>query len=158
MMEYLYAHEKAWAEKQLFNVERRIKELGLELGQIYDQSSETWHDNGPADVVMNEVGGLWDRRSWLLSLTARKLHAYPKTNGRVLSAGHIGVLRVNNHTQIKVYLGNINIELTDMIHIGPQAPMYLAAQGRRHDEEFSLNHKKYKLEQIIVGKADMFHI
>ena len=69
------------------------EELGRSLGEAMRQSSETWHDNAPAEAIRNE-----SQVAALLADKAIKLLQYGKefdyeTEGNTVSLGSVGDIR-----------------------------------------------------------------
>ena len=43
--------DKAWARQRIAWLEQAILDLGPEFHDVFNQSSETWHDNAPFDAL-----------------------------------------------------------------------------------------------------------
>jgi transcription elongation GreA/GreB family factor len=47
----LLDEDKADARQRIAELEKEIRELGPEFYEVFNQSSETWHDNAPFDAL-----------------------------------------------------------------------------------------------------------
>jgi transcription elongation GreA/GreB family factor len=43
--------DKTYARQRIAELEKEIRELGPEFYEVFNQSSETWHDNAPFDAL-----------------------------------------------------------------------------------------------------------
>ena len=43
--------DKAFMRRRIAELEKQIQELGPEFYEVFNQSSETWHDNAPFDAL-----------------------------------------------------------------------------------------------------------
>jgi len=48
--------DKKWAEARIAALDEEIQALGPEFYDVFNQSSETWHDNAPFDALRPPVG------------------------------------------------------------------------------------------------------
>lgn len=148
MSNRLFAHEKAWVDAELALVNSRIKELGLELGEAMDQSSETWHDNGPADAIMNEVGALWSKHAWLSSQAAKMVREYPQ-HSQCVEIGHV-VTVDGNGTALRLFLGNITMPMPKTKAVGPEAPLHILLLGKKPGDSIAVGSTIYELNTIEI--------
>jgi transcription elongation GreA/GreB family factor len=47
----LLDEDKLWARNRIEELEKQIQALGPEFYDVFNQSSETWHDNAPFDAL-----------------------------------------------------------------------------------------------------------
>jgi len=47
----LLEEDKAYAKARITELEKAIQDLGPEFYEVFNQSSETWHDNAPFDAL-----------------------------------------------------------------------------------------------------------
>jgi len=43
--------DKVWMRRRIAELEKQIQNLGPEFYEVFNQSSETWHDNAPFDAL-----------------------------------------------------------------------------------------------------------
>ena len=150
MSEFLFAHEMEWVKQELNKVEKRLKELGLELDEAMDQSTETFHDNGPAEVIRDEAGTYWQKRSWLLGLQTHKLKPLPQ-NHSYIQSGHQVELKAKTHA-LTIQLGHIvTYPPTEMFRmISEEAPVYKLLLGKKEGDEITLGKTDYIVARITL--------
>lgn len=149
MSNKLFAHEKQWVIHELSKIEERIKELGLELGEAMNQSSETWHDNAPADVISNEVGSLWSKRAWLLKERAKMIAPYPKNTDKVQIGSKVEI--ATRDSMMTVILGHISITHPDNLILGIGSLLHTALIDRSVGESVEVNGRTYTVRNIQVS-------
>lgn len=130
MSDVIFEFELAWVKKELEKTDKIIKELGQELGEVFNQSSETDHDNAPADVIKDKAGAYWQRRSWLLGLQSLKRAPMPTTYD-VVQHGHKVDLKSPQGKSLYVQLGNITQATSERTTITKEAPVYKDFLGMR---------------------------
>lgn len=80
--------EQELLDAALRGLDAEQSDLGAQLGEIMAQSSETYHDNAPAEVIAHDSSLLAERASKLVTIM-RKIQVieYPKTSD-VISLGN----------------------------------------------------------------------
>ena len=148
---YLFAHEKSWVEQELLKVEQRLKELGLELGEAMDQSSETYHDNGPADAIRDEAGAYWQKRSWLLDLQTRRVKASPQQTLKIEPGHLVEIVSLAKNKPLTIYLGNIiTSSNADYTQVSLDSPLYRALEGCSVGQRVEVAKNSYRVASIAV--------
>ncbi len=76
--DYILPHEVDVLTRQLEDTELELRRLGELKNEAMHQSSETWHDNAPADAIRHEAQTFLKKRSRLSQiLTNRFVLDYP---------------------------------------------------------------------------------
>ena len=47
----LLDEDREYARRRIAELQKEIQELGPEFYEVFNQSSETWHDNAPFDAL-----------------------------------------------------------------------------------------------------------
>jgi transcription elongation GreA/GreB family factor len=106
-------------EKDILTVELtklgvQKKDLAQLMGEAMGQSSETWHDNAPADVINHEAKVWADRAGRVLSgLNTALLLEYPRLNGHIATLGSIVGITYPGDSEVD------NVLLTGMCRTAP---------------------------------------
>lgn len=109
---YALPHEIAFLRKATEQVLGRKQSVADVIGESMDQSSETFHDNAPAEAVHGELYAL-DHRHLALSVAERNLTLfdYPEPGFELATLGsRVGCLILGDHFQLDI-TGNLPITL-----------------------------------------------
>lgn len=78
--------DKAWARARIAELEAAIVALGPEFYDAFNQTSETWHDNAPFEIVRDRQSVLSAERQHLVGILRRSQVSVPK-----LKKGRVGI-------------------------------------------------------------------
>ena len=69
--------DKAWARRRIAELDAEIQALGPEFYDVFNQSSETWHDNAPFDALRDRQSVLDAERHQLKGILRSSLPSIP---------------------------------------------------------------------------------
>jgi len=69
--------DKAYARARIAELEQQIQALGPEFYEVFNQSSETWHDNAPFDALRDRQSVLDAERQQLKNVLQNSLPSIP---------------------------------------------------------------------------------
>lgn len=76
--------DKAYAKKRIAELQQHIQDLGPEFYEVFNQSSETWHDNAPFDALRDRQSLLDAELQQLRTILRNSALSVPKPRkGRV---------------------------------------------------------------------------
>jgi len=75
----LLEEDKAYARARIAELEKAIQDLGPEFYEVFNQSSETWHDNAPFDALRDRQSVLDAELQQLKRILRNSLPGKPKT-------------------------------------------------------------------------------
>lgn len=81
--------DKQWARQRIAELEKQIQDLGPEFHDVFNQSSETWHDNAPFDALRDRQSVLDAERQQLRSILRQSAVSVPKLKKGVVGIGSI---------------------------------------------------------------------
>lgn len=81
--------DKAWVRARVAELDRAIAELGPEFYDVFNQSSETWHDNAPFDALRDRQAVLDAERQKLRTVLRESLPSVPRAIKGVVSVGSV---------------------------------------------------------------------
>ena len=69
--------DKVWARRRIAELDTEIQALGPEFYDVFNQSSETWHDNAPFDALRDRQSVLDAERHQLKGILRNSLPSIP---------------------------------------------------------------------------------
>lgn len=105
-------------------------DLGRQLGVAMNESSETWHDNAPAESIADEWRQLVALNTYYLELknTAGKLK-YPKPNESKIVAGSTVNFALDGRNHVYTLVNELSLYADKTGLISPLAPLGDALMG-----------------------------
>lgn len=91
--------DKQWMKDRIAELDRQIQALGPEFHDVFNQSSETWHDNAPFEALRDRQSVLDAERQHLRTMLRNSLPAVPKQR-----SGEVGIGSVVRFEDGKSYL------------------------------------------------------
>jgi len=101
---YILPADKTWAKNRIQELDKEIQELGPEFYDVFNQSSETWHDNAPFDALRDRQSVLFAEVSHLKAIIRDSLPSVPKLRKDVVGIGTIVTLE-HNGKQKRLLIG-----------------------------------------------------
>lgn len=90
---YILDEDKEWAKARIAELDQSIVDLGPEFNDVFNQSSETWHDNAPFDALRDRQSVLDAERQKLRQVLRDSLPSVPNAKPGVISIGSSVVLQ-----------------------------------------------------------------
>lgn len=139
---YALPYEVDLMERELEAMKLKRGGIALHIEEAMAQSSETWHDNAPADALFGEMGMI-DQRESSLRKAKKKLHLleYPPENLDVVTIGSRALISMGGDEFFMDITGNLplNMPHEEGVEVGSiAAPMPRAALGVRPGEAAGL--------------------
>lgn len=85
--------DKTYAKERIAELQKQIQDLGPEFYEVFNQSSETWHDNAPFDALR-------DHQS-LLDAELQRLRALLRDSAISVPKPRRGVVGIGNTVQLQ---------------------------------------------------------
>lgn len=79
--------DKTWARTRIAELEKAILDLGPEFYDVFNQSSETWHDNAPFDALRDRQSVLDAELQNLRMVMRRAAVSVPRQKKGVVGIG-----------------------------------------------------------------------
>lgn len=128
--------DKQWARQRIAELEKQIQDLGPEFHDVFNQSSETWHDNAPFDALRDRQSVLDAERQQLRSLLRQSAVGVPKQKKGVVGIGSFVEVRdkKGRHHRYKI-AGNWTHRAGKLIDgvriVSIETPLATALAGKR---------------------------
>jgi transcription elongation GreA/GreB family factor len=85
--------DKDWAKTRIAQLEKEIQALGPAFYDVFNQSSETWHDNAPFDALRDHQSMLDAELQSLRAVLRSSLPSVPKQKRSVVGIGSAVTLK-----------------------------------------------------------------
>lgn len=85
--------DKDWAKMRIVQLEKEIQALGPAFYDVFNQSSETWHDNAPFDALRDHQSVLDAELQNLRGVLRSSLPSVPKQKRNVAGIGSTVTLK-----------------------------------------------------------------
>lgn len=87
--------DKQFARRRIEELEKAIQDLGPEFYDVFNQSSETWHDNAPFDALRDRQSVLAAELQNLKNVLRNSVISVPKQRKNAAGIGNVVVLENN---------------------------------------------------------------
>lgn len=145
----LLPFEKKLLESELENLANKQNNLSKLLGEAMSQSSETWHDNAPADSINHEARLVSDRASSIQELLfSSTIYDYPDDN-ETITLGSIVSVEFSPDVVDDIFISGSLRDISDrdtefdflsnMDIATLQSPMGKALLGKKTGEKIKIN-------------------
>ena len=132
--------DRQWAVARIAELDQAIQALGPEFYDVFNQSSETWHDNAPFDALRDRQSLLDAERQQLRRVLRESLPSVPKQpRGRIGIGSLVTVKNAKGiHHQYKIagdwtpYAGQ---RRNGAIVVSAQAPLAQQLLAKRAGEQ-----------------------
>jgi transcription elongation GreA/GreB family factor len=94
---YILDNDKVYARDRIAELEAEIQALGPEFYEVFNQSSETWHDNAPFDALRDRQSVMAAELDKLRTVLRNAAIGLPKQKKGTIGIGST-VTTTNQHT------------------------------------------------------------
>lgn len=144
---YVLADDKEAALARIVELEKEIQDLGPEFHDVFNQSSETWHDNAPFDALRDRQSVLSAELQKLKGVLRQATTSIPKPQKNLVGIG--AQVTVNDHTLGKnldyFIAGDWTYRTGEKLEgatvVSAKAPIALALIGKKVGESAHFKHK-----------------
>lgn len=143
--------DKTWARERVAELERQIQALGPEFYDVFNQSSETWHDNAPFDALRDRQSVLDAELQRLRSVLRNSLPSVPKQKKGAVGIGSSIELTQKDGNGKKYYIAgdwtpHAGQEMGGIIKISAQSPLAQQLLGKKPGDMIRVGRKEYTVE------------
>lgn len=142
--------DKAWARQRIAELDAEIQALGPEFYDVFNQSSETWHDNAPFDALRDRQSVLDAERHQLKAILRNSLPSVPKQ-----PKGRIGIgARVILDTGRKYFIAGdwtpyVGQMRDDAVVISRNAPLAQELLDKKIGEKVSIGQHLSIIREVV---------
>lgn len=137
--------DKEIARTRIAELEAEIMALGPEFYEAFNQTSETWHDNAPFEIVRDRQNLLATEMHNLKTILRNSLPSIPKQpKGVVCIGSRVKILNTRTKKSITYYIAgdwtaNAGQEIDGAIIISLKSPLAQKMAGRKAGEKITHN-------------------
>ncbi len=142
--------DRAWAVARIAQLDAEIQGLGSEFHDVFNQSSETWHDNAPFDALRDRQAVLDAERQQLRGVLRNSLPGVPRAKKGVVGIGDEVLLDNGKRYFIAgdwtPYAGQVR---EGAIVVSCNAPLVRQLLGKKTGETVASGRKVTVIESIV---------
>lgn len=138
---FILDEDKHAARKRIAELEQEIQDLGPEFHIVFNQSSETWHDNAPFDALRERQAVLFAELQYLKGILSNAAIKIPKPKKHLVDIGARVTVEYRYDGKEIVYFiaGDWTARAGELHHqaivVNSKAPIAQALLNKRlHDE------------------------
>lgn len=136
---YILESDKRWARERIAALEKEIQELGPEFYDVFNQSSETWHDNAPFDALRDRQAVLFAELSNLKAILRDSLPSTPRLKKSTVGIGSVVTLQHGDATRQLLIAGDwtprSGATENNITVVSSQSPMGVELIGKKLPSE-----------------------
>lgn len=144
--------DKAWARARIAELEKAIQNLGPEFYEVFNQSSETWHDNAPFDALRDRQSVLDAELQQLKKVLQSSLPAVPKQKKDVVGIGSLVTVETGGTRARYLIAGDWTPHAGQLkdgaMVVSCNAPLAMRLIGKRTGDTMTLGSKIAKIVEI----------
>lgn len=141
--------DKAYARQRIAELDTEIQGLGPEFYDVFNQSSETWHDNAPFDALRDRQSLLDAERQQLRQLLRAGTLTVPKPKKGIIGIGS----RVTLDSGKRYFIAGDWTPRAGQVHgdvfvVSAASPLGQALIGRRAGDDVAAGKLRGKIVEI----------
>ena len=155
--------DKEYARRRIATLQQAIDDLGPEFNDAFTQTSETWHDNAPFEIVRDRQAMLYAEHQSLKGILQSSLPSVPKQKHTAVGIGAlVEIIGKGGKAQRYFVAGDwtpfAGKQLPGMaaIIVSRKAPIAKCFLGLREAERFVFNRQEYHVSLIDYGFIDTY--
>lgn len=128
---YILDTDKLWLNNRINELEKQIQDLGPDFYDVFNQSSETWHDNAPFDALRDKQSVLFAEFSKLKVVRRDASIAMPKSKKGFVNYGSRVIIDGKIYSIAGDWTPHAGTRLKDAIIVSAQSPLGKSALGKK---------------------------
>ncbi len=126
---YILEADKQWLNTRIEELEATIQALGPDFYDVFNQSSETWHDNAPFDALRDKQSVLFAEYSKLKAIRRDAHLSLPKSKKGRLSYGSHAIINAKEYFIAGDWTPHAGTLQNGSIVVSAQSPLGSSALG-----------------------------
>lgn len=146
---YILETDRDYAKKRVVELQNEIQALGPEFYEVFNQSSETWHDNAPFDALRDRQSVLDAELQQLRTILRSSALRIPKTKKGVVGIGSRVELQ-NGATYLVAgdWTPRAGQKWQGAVVINCNAPLALQLRGKRIGAEVTIGRTATHIKEV----------
>lgn len=128
----ILADDRLWLEKRIAELDKEISDLGPEFYDVFNQTSETWHDNAPFEALRDRQTVMAAERADLKNVLLHNTLPVPKL--RKGSVGIGSVVELNDGRRVLIaghWTHRAGKKLSGVLVVSCETPLAEAVLGKK---------------------------
>lgn len=123
--------DKVWLENRISELEKNIQDLGPDFYDVFNQSSETWHDNAPFDALRDKQSVLFAELTKLKDIRTNAALSLPKAKKCLVNIGSTFIMNSKSYFLAGDWTPHAGTTQNESIIISAQSPLGSEVLGKR---------------------------
>lgn len=152
---HILESDKDYARRRMDFLQKEIDALGPEFNDAFTQTSETWHDNAPFEIVRDRQAMLYAEHQELKGILQSSLPSTPKQSKHKVGIGAFVEATDKNNTAQRYFVAGDwtpfagkSLPGTRAIIVSREAPITKIFLGLAVGDTYTFNNKEYRITQI----------
>lgn len=129
---FILDEDKQWLHRRITELEQQIQDLGPDFYDVFNQSSETWHDNAPFDALRDKQSVMFAEYSQLKSIRQCAALSLPPSKKGLVNIGSTIILEGKSYTIAGDWTPRAGKWLNDSLVVSAGAPLGVAVLGKKN--------------------------
>lgn len=132
---HILAEDKQWLEARIRELEQTIQDLGPDFYDVFNQSSETWHDNAPFEALRDKQSVLFSELSALKRVRAHAVLGLPKKKPGVVNIGSVVIIKGKKIFVAGSWTPRAGTKKDEATIVSAESPLAQAILGKKPGHE-----------------------
>lgn len=127
---YILNEDKQWLEQRIAQLEKEIQDLGPDFFDVFNQSSETWHDNAPFDALRDKQSVLFAEYTQLRTIRRSSALSLPKPKKHTVNLGSVIQVKDRRYKIAGTWTPHAGQPVSGVMVISAESPLAVACLGK----------------------------
>lgn len=132
---YIIPEDRAWLEARIAELEKQIQDLGPDFYDVFNQSSETWHDNAPFDALRDKQSVMFAEYTKLRGIRQRAALTLPKKRKNLVNIGSTVIINNKSYYIAGDWTPHAGTTINETIVISAQSPLGNDLLGKKATDQ-----------------------
>lgn len=128
---FIVPEDKQWLEHRIAELEAHIQALGPDFYDVFNQSSETWHDNAPFDALRDKQSVLFAELTKLKEIRMQAALGLPKRTKGLAGIDSTVIMNDRTYYLAGDWTPRAGTIVNEKTIISAQSPLGKALLGKR---------------------------
>jgi hypothetical protein len=128
---FILENDKQWLTARINELEQTIQDLGPDFYEVFNQSSETWHDNAPFDALRDKQSVLFAEYSKLKILRRHTALGVPRTKKGFVNYGSTVIIKGKKFYIAGDWTPHAGTVQDNVTIVSAQSPLAQGALGKQ---------------------------
>lgn len=131
---FILDDDKVWLNARIHELEQAIQDLGPDFYDVFNQSSETWHDNAPFDALRDRQSVMFAEYSKLKIIRSQTALTLPSMKKGVVNYGSTVIIKGKEFYIAGDWTPHAGTAQNGITTVSAQSPLAKSALGKKTGE------------------------